>query len=195
VTTAKPKKSRYKQINGRNVIEIRVKQAQQLFDAIDPAPFRERDLDDDFADYLISSSKEFALHTPLRLDIFIDEPEGNITNDTIKESILSYFKFKLDRQKLELKTFLKRTPIFLFIGLVILILCLLVSKSLVEKNQEADLTYFSILKEGITIFGWVSLWKPIELLLFDWYPIYETQRFYKRLTEIEVHTIFKNVNT
>jgi hypothetical protein len=195
VTTAKPKKSRYKQIDGKNLIEIRVKQAQQLFDAIDPAPFRERDLDDDFAEYLIASSKEFPLHTPLRLNIFIDEPEGNITNDLIKESILSYFKFKFDRQKLELKTFLKRTPIFLFIGLVILVLCLLISKSLVDKNYESGLTFSSILKEGITIFGWVSLWKPIELLLFDWYPIYETQRFYKRLTEIEVHTIFKSINT
>jgi hypothetical protein len=45
-----------------------------------------------------------------------------------------------------------------------------------------------ILREGVVIFGWVSIWKPIELILFDWYPLFEKLRVYKKLlgTEIDI---------
>jgi hypothetical protein len=36
------------------------------------------------------------------------------------------------------------------------------------------------------IFGWVSIWKPIELLLFDWYPLVEKLRLYRKVLETEI---------
>jgi len=46
-----------------------------------------------------------------------------------------------------------------------------------------------ILREGIIIFGWVSIWKPIELMLFDWIPLFEKVRLNKKIleTEIDIH--------
>ena len=61
VVSETKKKHRYKHAEGKRWIEVRVKSSQQLFDARDPAPFRERDLDDDFVEYILSSVREFAI--------------------------------------------------------------------------------------------------------------------------------------
>ncbi len=178
--------SRYKRSKGKCLIEVRVKTPHQLFDARDPAPFRERDLDDDFVEYVVSSAREFSLSSPLKLVIHVVEKElGEFSREMIRDSIYGYFVYKVDLQRSELKSFIKRAQIFLLIGLVTLGLCIGVAQNISVPSPPGAL---GILREGVVIFGWVSIWKPIELVLFDWYPLYEKLRFYKKLigTEIEV---------
>ncbi len=182
------KKHRYKHAEGKRWIEVRVKSAQQLFDARDPAPFRERDLDDGFVEYVLSSVREFAVSCPLKLVIYIEGEESkDLARDAIREAIHSYFTYKSDLQKSELRTFLKRAQLFLLIGLFVLISCIGLAQSLTLPNPPGAL---GILREGIVIFGWVSIWKPIELILFDWYPLFERLRFYKKLMTIEIDITF-----
>ena len=75
--------------------------------------------------------------------------------------------------------------IFGVIGLLFLGGCIGVAQSLKVPVPPGSI---GILREGIVIFGWVSIWKPIELMLFDWYPLFEKLRFYKKLlkTDIEI---------
>lgn len=180
------KKQRYKHSEGKRWIEVRVKTAQQLFDVRDPAPFRERDLDDDFATYIFSAAREFSVATPLKIVIHIEESETpSLSKDSIREAIHSYLLYQMDLGRWDLKTFIKRAQLFLIIGIFILILCLSVAQSIrITENPGA----IGVFREGLVIFGWVSIWKPIELILFDWYPLFEKLRFYRKLltTEIEI---------
>jgi hypothetical protein len=180
------KKHRYKHAEGKRWIEVRVKSSQQLFDARDPAPFRDRDLDDDFVEYILSSVREFTMSTPLKIVIYVEENETKeLPKDSMTEAIHSYFAYKIDLQRGDLKTFIKRAQIFLLIGLVVLGSCIGVAQSLIIPSSPGAI---GILREGIVIFGWVSIWKPIELILFDWYPLFEKLRLYKKLlgTEIDI---------
>ena len=52
-------------------IEIRVQRIEQLFDSLDPSPFREKSLDADFKIYLRDSAGEHALRTRLRPHIHL----------------------------------------------------------------------------------------------------------------------------
>ncbi len=179
-------KRRYKTSEGKQWIEVRVKTAQQLFDVRDPAPFRERDLDDDFTDYIFASAREFSHSTPLKIIIYIEEQEPqNLTKEAIREAIHSYLVYQIDLRYWDLKTFIKRAQIFLLIGVLMLALCLSVAQSLSIPEISGAM---GILREGLVIFGWVSVWKPIELMLFDWYPLYEKLRFSRKLlaTEIDI---------
>lgn len=181
------KKHRYRHIEGKRWIEVRIKSALQLFDARDPAPFRERDLDDDFVEYITASAREFSLSSPLKIVIYIEESETkDLPRDSIREAIHSYLTYRIDLQRGDLKSFMKRAQLFLLIGLLILVSCISVAQNL---NVPAPPGAIGILREGIVIFGWVSIWKPIELMLFDWYPLFEKLRFYKKLleTEIDIH--------
>ena len=80
---------------------------------------------------------------------------------------------------------MKRAQLFLLIGLLVLVSCIGVAQSLAIPSPPGPI---GILREGIVIFGWVSIWKPIELILFDWYTLFERLRFYKKLlgTEIDI---------
>ncbi len=180
------RKHRYKHIEGKRWIEVRIKSPQQLFDVRDPAPFRERDLDDDFVEYILSSAKEFSTSSPLKIVIYIEEPESKVLQkDSIREAVRSYFAYRIELLRGALKRFLKRSQVFLAIGLIILATCLGFAQSLPHSGSPGAI---GILREGLVIFGWVSIWKPIELILFDWYPLFETIRLHKKLlgTEIDI---------
>jgi len=185
------KKHRYKHSGGKRLIEVRVKTAQQLFDARDPAPFRERDLDDDFIEYILSAVREFSISSQLKIVIYVEEPEtGALPKDSIREAIRSYFAYRIDLQRGELKRFIKQAQLFLFIGLLILASCISIAQNLAVPNSPGAI---GILREGIVIFGWVSIWKPIELVLFDWYPLFEKLRLYKKMLELELDIRFTAV--
>ncbi len=182
-------KQRYKQVGGKRLIEVRIKNHLQLFDSRDPAPFRERDLDENFVEYITTSAKEFSFSVPLKIVIYVDELENKGTcEESIREAVLSYFRYQIDAKKSELKSFLKRAHLFLVIGLLVLAACLGVAQNITVPTPPGAL---GILREGIVIFGWVSIWKPIELFLFDWYPLYEKIRLHKKLLQTELEIRFE----
>ena len=47
-------------------------------------------------------------------------------------------------------------------------------------------TLASTVEQGITILGWVALWRPMEQLLYDWRPLRRDAEHYARLAVLEV---------
>jgi hypothetical protein len=181
-----PKKARYKQVEGKHWIEVRIHSPLQLFDARDPAPFRERDLDDDFVEYILSSTRELSGNSPLKLLIHIEEAEKKeFPRAMIKESIHDFFSYQIELQRRNLRAFLRRAQIVLALGLITLFMFLWIAQSITPTPG-----IWAIVREGLIIFGWVSIWKPIELVLFDWYPLFEKLRQYKRILEAEIDIRF-----
>lgn len=181
-------KPRYRHAQGKQWIEVRVREPQQLFDARDPAPFREKDLDDDFVDYVRTSAHEFSLSTPIKIVIHIEgEETAELSRESIREAIHGFFLHEVEQKTSELRRFRRRSQIFLLIGLAVLVACIAVARS-IPYSSSSD--FLGALREGVVIFGWVSLWKPIELLLFDWYPLYENLRFERKLFSAEVDLRF-----
>lgn len=181
------KNSRYRNAQGKHWIEVRVKDAHRLFDQRDPAPFREKDLDENFVEYIYSSIREFSVATPIKIIIYIEEIEyPTVSQKAIREAIHSYFGYQIDLQTRNIKSYWKRAQLFLLIGLFILIICIISAQNI---SVQSTPNLFSVLREGLIIFGWISIWKPIEVILFDWYPPFEKLRYYKKLhlAEIDIH--------
>ncbi len=177
-----PRKPRYRSKNGQAYIDIRVRSIQQLFDARDPAPFRERDLDDNFVEYVELSAEEFHFKTPLHLSIYVGETEKpEFNKPIITESIHAHFEYEADLKRRQLSRLFKTGQIFLVMGLLFLFGTL----ALVHVLPDF------YLKEGIIILGWVAMWKPLELLLFDWYPLYNKIKLYRKLSKTSVDLHFE----
>jgi hypothetical protein len=47
----------------------------------------------------------------------------------------------------------------------------------------------ALLRERLVIGGWVAMWRPLEIFLYDWWPILGEQRTYDRLSRIEVRVV------
>ena len=59
-------RTRYRVEDGRSCIDLKVRQSRQLFDGRDPAPFHERDLDDDAVAYLLGAARRSPGNSPWR---------------------------------------------------------------------------------------------------------------------------------
>jgi hypothetical protein len=43
-----------------------------------------------------------------------------------------------------------------------------------------------IMREGLTVAGWVAMWRPMEIFLYAWWPLVEDGRLYERLSSMIV---------
>ena len=43
-----------------------------------------------------------------------------------------------------------------------------------------------VVTQGLTIIGWVSLWWPVEVLLYDWWPLWRDIRVYEYIQRMDV---------
>ena len=56
------------------VIEVHVAELKQLFNAIDPSPFREKDLDPDAEEFIVGWDRETPGDALLALVVYLDRP-------------------------------------------------------------------------------------------------------------------------
>jgi len=109
-------RQRYKKTNGTSILEVKVRSVGQLFDSRDPAPFRDRDLDDDFTDYIVSSVEEMNHKVPFEMKIYITESPADMTAETIILSIQDYFNYQIELQKIKFSKILSTARLFLLLA-------------------------------------------------------------------------------
>ena len=47
----------------------------------------------------------------------------------------------------------------------------------------------ALFRESLLIVGWVAMWRPLEIFLYDWWPILGECRLYARLSESTVRIV------
>ncbi|HAM73415.1 MAG TPA: hypothetical protein DCM86_17415 [Verrucomicrobiales bacterium] len=153
----------------RRHIELKLRDIHQLFNTMDPSPFHEKDLDHDAEEFIFSWAQEFHRHEPVDLIVHLESPpaEGDPAR-IVADSIHNYFKYRARMNQLEFKRLLKQGRISLLVGLCFLGVCLGITGAL-PAGQPGSLHEF--LHEGLTIAGWVAMWRPLEIYLYDWWPL------------------------
>lgn len=183
ITQKSIKEERYRIEDKKICIDVQVKNYRQLFDYRDPAPFLERDLDDDFVEYVLASAQSFSLHREFKIVIHIAETNADMPEDELKKAIGSFFSYEAIMERKHLTRTMKETRRFLFFGFVLLVLCL-TAADFAGRSQVPFLN--SVLREGLAVGGWVALWRPLDSLLYDWWPTYLRIRYLRKLSESEI---------
>jgi hypothetical protein len=163
-------------------IEIRLSRPQQLFNSLDPSPFHERDLDQDAEEYIVDSADEYPLNKPLTLIIHLPADQIETAND-LAQAIHNYFAYRVGETRRRLRFFFRDGRISLVAGLVFLFVCIALRQFVlaVGRSLAAD-----IADEGLYIVGWVAMWRPLEIFLYDWRPIRHRLRLFAKLSQIPV---------
>ncbi|MFO1413875.1 MAG: hypothetical protein U1F10_08210 [Burkholderiales bacterium] len=166
-------------------LEIAVGEMRQLFNAMDPAPFRERDLDPAAEEYIVDWAREQPASAPLRLAVRLTrETPGPETARVLEDAIDGYFRQRARTTRVELRELFRVGRISLVIGLAFLAFAIGVGEF--AASFAAGDNYQSIIKESFVIGGWVALWRPIEIFLYDWWPILRQARLFDRLAVLTV---------
>ena len=165
-------------------IEIQVEKISQLFDSLDPSPFSRRDLAARAEDYIVGWARELPSRQPVEIVVHLPASEANsLAAGQLGVAFHNYFLDRAEHAGLELKDLLRIGRLSLLIGMAVLAGSLLVGVAL-QKLFEGVFGQYWI--EGLIILGWVALWRPMEIFLYEWWPILRERNLYRHLATAEV---------
>lgn len=168
-------------------IDIRLPALPELFNALDPSPLVERDIDDRVELFIVDSASDAPSTAPLELVIAAPpapgEPAGTIKHEDIGEAVRAYFAYLRDVQHQRVRRLLRDGRTALALGLGFLVICTGLGQI---ARSFAPEPWGGILQEGLLIIGWVAMWRPVEIFLYDWRPMRRRALLYDRLSRMAV---------
>ena len=167
------------------VIEIRVTELRQLLNAIDPSPFRQRDLDPRADEFIVDWASDLPTDTPWALVVHLDRAAGQLDEaTTLREAIHEYYAQRVVASRRTLRELFRRGRISFVIALAFLTASIAIGD--VIAGYLGDGRLGDIIREGFLIGGWVAMWRPLEVFLYDWWPIRAEGRLLQRLSTMPV---------
>jgi len=165
------------------LIEVKVQSLQQIFNSIDPSPFHERDLDPEAEEFIVSWAREHSLQRPFKLIVHLSQNCDRLEAErTLQESIHHYFQYRYEFNRREFKQILRHGWINLIIATSFLVACMMGAQAI-----HAEFGQFqAIIQEGLIILGWVAMWRPLDIYLYRWWPIYRLGKIYEKLSTMPV---------
>ena len=176
--------------SGCEVVEIRVEELQQLFNAMDASPFRERDLDPDAEEFIVEWAQEAPRGRPLALLVKVDRSRGLPEEPTaLRDAVHEFFSRRAAFTRRRLRDLLRIGRISLLLGLAFLSAAVALGGLAAGAMRGQRLG--ELLREGLVICGWVAMWRPLEIFLYGWWPIRRLARLYDRLARMPVRLAYR----
>lgn len=165
-------------------IDIRIRRIDQLLEPLGPSPFSENGeaLRRDAEDHLVDFAGEYGRTEPLQLTVHapmsIKPHAAEITR-----AIHAHFTLAHTRCR---RRYLRRMRIgraLLIAGIAVLGIALLLRALL---GDPGDRAVIEAIREGLLILGWVALWRPLDILLFERLDEHQSSALLQRLAQIPV---------
>jgi hypothetical protein len=173
---------------GCQVIEVHIGELNQLFNAMDPAPFRERDLDPNAEEFIVGWARELHHDQPLALVVHLDrEPPTEQTVTVLKDAVQKFFRERARVTRQKLRLLFRTGRLSLVIGLLFLAASVLGGDLIASMLEESR--FAGVIQESLLIGGWVAMWRPLEVFLYDWWPIRREARLFDRLAAMPVRIV------
>ena len=176
------------------VIEIHVGELKQLFNSIDPSPFRNKDLDPEAEDFIVGWAKDLPRTATLALIVDLDRQAGLPDEAAVlRDAVHEFFRQRAETCRRRLRELLRLGRASLLIGLTVLAGAIALGDFLATLLKASRIG--EILRESLTIGGWVSMWRPLEVFLYDWWPIRNEALLSDRLAAMPVRIRYMNATS
>lgn len=173
------------------LIKVHVPELRQLFNPIDPSPPREKDLDAKAEEFIVSWARSARRDARLALHVDADEPVVPGEAETVGHATHEFFRQRSLSASRRLSQLFRVGRTSLLIGVAFLTLAVtlagLVSRALGES------AFAALVRESMVIGGWVAMWRPLEIFLYDWWPILAERKLYDRLSVMPVSVTFRSL--
>ena len=122
---------------------------------------------------------------PQRFEIVAAENWPAVVSGTdIEKAVAAFCRAEMEDARSSIQLMRRRGRQALWVGLPVLGLCLAasgLSSSLLGSGAISNL-----LSNSFVIAGWVAMWRPAELLLYEWRPFRQRMRLLERLSRLDV---------
>ena len=164
-------------------IELRLEGLAQLFNSMDPTPFHHKDLDRDAEEFIESWALEFPQDSRFHITVQLGRMPPDDPSALVTEAIRNFFDYKSKLARREVRLLLREGRISLLIGISFLTICLVGAEMLAALETG---TLLKVLRESVTIGGWVAMWRPMRIFLYEWWPLMRKSRIYRSLSHAQV---------
>jgi hypothetical protein len=144
------------------------------------SPAGDARLDEDVGEELVERLAVLPPSSPIQLRVHVKAVEAR----AVAPAAIRHHYAKLrERAEYRLMRTVRMGRFSLFIGVAVL----LVALGLAETARRMLTGGVGIvIEEGLTIVGWVALWRPLDLLLFERWQLRRDLALYRRLEQMEI---------
>ena len=172
------------------LIEVRVTDLRQLFNPVDPSPPRERDLEAKVEEFIVSWARSVRRDARLALTIEVDTPAPKEEAAAVGAAVHEFFRQRSLSASRRLSQLFRVGRTSLLIGIAFLAVAIAVA-SIVDREFGKQ-PVGALIRETLVIGGWVAMWRPLEIFLYDWWPIRAERKLFDRLSVMPVRVTFKS---
>ncbi len=152
-----------------HTLELRVREIGQLFNSLDPTPFLNKDLDRACEAFIENWALALPHDSHLHLTIHVEQlPTPDDASELVAGAVHNHYAYKIELVRGELRQMLRLGRLSLGVGLVFVVTCLLLAETLTSLFPGPGT---KIAHESLTIIGWVAMWRPVQIFLYDWWPL------------------------
>jgi hypothetical protein len=168
-------------------LALRVREIAQLFNSMDPTPFLNKDLDPGANAFIETWASVYPSNSHFHITIHLEQwPEDGDPTRMLTEAIHNHFSYKAGQTRKSLKHLLLQGRISFAIGIVFVSLCLLGANAI---GRLGDFEGYTIARESLTIVGWVAMWRPMQIFLYDWWPLQKQIHLYQSLGRAHIQVV------
>jgi hypothetical protein len=147
-------------------------------------PLAQRTLAGSTDEFIYETARELPHSEPLRILVHIARRVDDPTLADVATAIRGHYRYRANRRRVELRELFRIGRVALAIGATVMGLCVIVGQVLSASVGDGYLNRF--FNEGLIIIGWVANWRPLEIFLYDWWPLVRDRRLLERLATANV---------
>jgi hypothetical protein len=171
------------------LIDLHIAELSLLFNVMDPSPLREKDLDPKVEEFIVSWASGAARNVQFALQVYVDKHGVPEQIDTVRDAIREFFRQRALSAGRRLSQLFRVGRTSLLIGIVFL--SVVVTLAGLVESALGDSRVSALIRESMVIGGWVAMWRPLEIFLYDWWPILAERKLFDRLSVMPVRFTFK----
>ena len=171
------------------LIDLHINDLSLLFNAMDSSPLRDKDLDPKVEEFIVGWARDSRRDAPFALRVNVDHADVPEKIDSVRNAVHAFFRQRSLSATRSLRQLFRVGRTSLVIGIVFLSMAVILA-SLVERALgESQIS--ALIRESMVIGGWVAMWRPLEIFLYDWWPIRAERKLFDRLSVMPVRITFK----
>ena len=167
-------------------IILELNEVDQLLIAPDSLFYGKRMLSPDAEEVIIEEATMASSNGHIHLKIRLLKGESN-RRDEISAAIHQHFIYRRRKSERQLKKVLQLGLESLLMSIVFLGLLVSLTLLIIKLLPEGGLSL--TFREILIILGWVALWRPADLLLYEWRPFKREVNLFRKLEQCKVDIV------
>jgi len=163
------------------IIATAIDRYADIFNELDPAPFKKRDINQDLRVFLEDCSADIPLkyNVILQLNLLKDDSDPK-KEERMTSGLSNYFYLITNQLKREINKSYQKGILYMSVSFFLLLVAY--SLRLIPTNNAV----FKTLVEGVNIGGWVFLWEAISTFAFKKRDVRNKKKHYERFTRAKI---------